>query len=285
MAALIRIEDNREGYHTIIDYVLARGRKQASRNGDTLEVTDMSIELADPTKSIPCGINRRGYSTALAALEGLQLVAGQTYDDLMVKVAPNTEQFREDDTGEFHGGYGRRIESQIRTVIDKLNKDRDTRQAVVTIWDPKLDAAGGKKDHPCTTQFNWRVREGRLLMTTTMRSQDAHWGWPYDVVMFSTLHLTIAKFLGVEVGPYVHNVASFHIYTKDIPAMNSLMPWNGEDTRLAPIDVSGCKTWHDAQRTARRIVTTAQANKNIPVAMRGTSNEWYHSVLRNRLLK
>lgn len=284
MAALIRIEDNREGYHTILDYVLTRGSKQASRNGATLEVTDLTLELADPTKAIPCGINRKGYSLALAALEGLQLVAGQTYDDIMVKVAPNTEQFREDD-GEFHGAYGRRIEAQIRTVIDKLKKDHDTRQAVVTIWDPQLDAAGGKKDHPCTTQFNWRVREGKLLMTTTMRSQDAHWGWPYDIVMFSTLHQTIAQFLGVEVGPYVHNVASFHIYEKDKPALNTLMPWNGEDVRLGPVDVTGAKTWIEAQRAARRIVTTAQANRGVPTAARGTSSQWYHDVLRRKLFK
>lgn len=282
MAALIRIEDGRGGYHQILDYVLARGQKQDSRNGPTLEVTDLTIELADPTRSIPVGINRKGYSQALAALEGLQLVAGKTYDDLMVRVAPNTEQFTEED-GLFHGAYGRRIEKQMQTVIEKLKKDPDTRQAVVTIWDPKLDAAGGKKDHPCTTQFNWRVRNGKLLQTTTMRASDAHWGWPYDIVMFSTLQLAIANYLGVECGPFLLSSASFHVYEKDVDKLRSLLPWNGEDLRLPVFDTSGCKTWKDVQKRAREMISAASDKPELAKKFRGQSDSWYYLTLATKL--
>lgn len=282
MASLIRIENCRGGYRDLVDYVMTRGVPQRSRNGDTLEVTDMLIELAYPDKSIPCGINRKGYSHALAALEGLQLVAGETYDDLMVKIAPNTEQFREDDQM-FHGGYGRRIGEQMEVIVERLQKDPDTRQAVVTLWNPGLDLEPGKKDYPCTCLFNWRVREGKLLMSTFMRSQDVHWGWPYDVVMFTTLHLTMASFLGVEPGPYTHHAASFHIYTKDTPALRTLQPWNGEDLRLGPINTEGCETWHEVMEQARTIVHGAIDDTAIAELGLTNAERWYFESMQKKL--
>lgn len=280
MAQLIRIDDNRGGYAHLVDYVMRYGQKQASRNGPTLEVSDMVIELAYPDRALPSGIGRKGYSYALAALEGLQLVAGETYDDFMVKVAPNTEQFRESD-GRFHGGYGRRIGDQMTTIVDRIKKDPDTRQAVVTLWDPALDAKGGKKDHPCTVMFNWRVRSGKLLMSTFMRSQDVHWGWPYDVVMFSTLHLTMAAYLGVEVGPYTHHAASFHIYTKDVKALGSLLPFNGEDVRLPALGTENCKTWAAVQKRARLVVQAAADGTKLPKPTSG--EEWFVETINKKV--
>jgi thymidylate synthase len=258
LAQLLRIADNRAGYLQLVDYVRKQGRKQASRNGDTLEVDDMVIQLLDPTKAIPSGVGRRNYSLALAHLEGLQLVAGDTYDDLMVQIAPNTDRFREND-GKFHGAYGRRISGQMPVIVERLKEDPDTRQAVVTLWNPELDALGGKSDHPCTCLFNWRVREGKLLMSTFMRSQDVHWGWPYDVVMFTTLQLTMAAYLGVEPGAYTHHAASFHIYTKDLPALSALQPYNGSDLRVQPLSTRDCVTWADVMKRADSLVYIAQA--------------------------
>jgi len=282
VAQLIRIDDNRGGYHQLVDYVLERGRKQSSRNGDTLEVNDMIIELANPTKALPVGIGRANYSNALAALEGLQLVAGTTYDDLMVKVAPSTGQFREDD-GMFHGGYGRRIGEQMNIITERLAKDHDTRQAVVTIWNPKFDSVGGKKDHPCTCLFNWRIRDGKLLMSTFMRSQDVHWGWPYDVVMFCTLQLTMAKYLGVECGPYTHHAASFHIYTKDVPQLRVLTPWNGEDVLIGPVGNGTAESWSDVQLDARALIEAAVADDELEDM--SNDERWYYDVLQRRLAK
>lgn len=282
MAQLIRLDDCRGGYLQLVDYVLSRGVRQPSRNGDTLEVTDMVVELADPTKALPCGIGRKGYSNALAALEGLQLVAGRTYDDLMVKVAPNTEQFREENDM-FHGGYGRRIGDQMSVIVERLKADPDTRQAVVTIWDPTLDASGGKRDHPCTCLFNWRIRDGRLLMSTFMRSQDLHWGVPYDFVMFCTLHLTVASHLGVEAGAYTHHSASFHAYTKDLAALRSLSPWDGVDTRIGPVDGARCETWTQVQERAQRVVACAADRCWPPDLTLTGAEQWYYDAIKERV--
>lgn len=282
MAQLIRIEDNRNGYRTLVDYVRTYGKRQPSRNGDTLEVSDMIIELSDPTKSIPSGIGRTGYSNALAILEGLQLVAGKTYDDLMVQVAPNTDQFREDD-GRFHGGYGRRIGEQMVPIVERLKQDHDTRQAVVTIWNPELDTEPGKKDYPCTIMFNWRIRDDKLLMSTFMRSQDVHWGWPYDVVMFTFLQHAMASYLNVGLGPYTHHAASFHIYTKDLEALNRLIPYHGEDLRLPYLALDSCRTWEQVQLRAHALVESATRGEELIALQHG--ERFIYDTLRKKLDK
>lgn len=280
MAQILRIEDNRTGYRNLVNFVRTQGKRQASRNGDTLEVTDMVIELSDPTKAIPSGIGRAGYSNALALLEGLQLVAGKTYDDLMVKVAPNTDQFREDD-GKFHGGYGRRIGEQMSDTVERLKEDHDTRQAVVTIWDPALDCVNGKKDYPCTIMFNWRIREDKLLMSTFMRSQDCHWGVPYDFPMFTFLQATMASYLGVGLGTYTHHAASFHIYTKDLPALDRLIPYQGEDLRLPKLAVTDCRSWEQVQTRAHALVESAQRGEELILLQHG--ERFIYETLRKRI--
>jgi thymidylate synthase len=102
--------------------------------------------------------------------------------------------------------------NQLPIIVERLREDPDTRQAVITLWDPEFDAHGGKKDHPCTSLFNFRIRDGKLNMSTFMRSNDAIHGWTFDLIQFSMLMQSIASSLQVGVGTYSHHVGSFHIY-------------------------------------------------------------------------
>lgn len=209
MAELVKINDAATGYKTVLDALLTKGRKQESRNGNTIEVEDFIIELANPELAVIGGA-RPGYNEAIGAVEGLQLIAGISDSSLTCEIQPNFRNFM--DNGEFWGAYGPRTVDQFPIIANRLVADPDTRQAIVTLWDPKHDAAGGKKDHPCTTAFNFRIREGRLNMTTFMRSNDAYWGWPYDVYQFAMVQTTMAHVLGVGLGTYTHHAASFHLY-------------------------------------------------------------------------
>ncbi len=272
MAELLKIADNRDGYIDVIDYVRRMGRKQPSRNGDTLEVDDLIIELADPSKAIPCGIGRKGFNSALGPMEALQLIGGFVDPLALVKIAPNMERFMEEEEWgvpkNFHGGYGQRTGWQLPVALDRLldEDQRDSRQCVVTFWDPKLDVAGGKKDHPCTIAANFRIRDEKLLMSTFMRSNDAHWGWPYDAIAFTGLQLSVAAWLDLEPGPYTHHAASFHIYTKDLEALETLTPWDGTDERVAPFisPDDDRESWEAVQGQARRLMNLVWDKHAIP---------------------
>jgi thymidylate synthase len=47
-----------------------------------------------------------------------------------------------------------------------------------------------------------------------MRSNDAIWGLPYDIFLFTMLQELLACELGIEVGTYSHSVASLHLYER-----------------------------------------------------------------------
>lgn len=211
MAHLIQIHNNLHEYRNILRYLMENGTKQDSRNGKTIELEDIVIEVFDPTITAANGV-RPFYSPEIGLVEGLQLISGVSDSALTAQIQPNFRNYMEDDTGKFWGAYGPRIVNQLPIIIERLREDPDTRQAVITLWDPQFDAHGGKKDHPCTSLFNFRIRDGKLNMSTFMRSNDAIYGWPFDLIQFSMLMQSMAAELGVDVGTYSHHVGSFHIY-------------------------------------------------------------------------
>lgn len=135
--------------------------------------------------------------------------------------APQYSRFTED--GIAYGAYGARWRycaehNQLRTVIDLLRKDPDSRQAIMSMWRPD-DLAwafkGGKKDLPCTLALQFLVRSGNLYCIATMRSNDVWLGMPYDVFAFTTIQRIIADELGLGLGTYIHQAGSEHLYARN----------------------------------------------------------------------
>ena len=232
MAELVRVSNNHDGYLEVINTLFEKGVKQESRNGTTLEVQDLMIEVANPLEMAPNGV-RPGYAVSIGWVEGLQLIAGITDSALTTQVQPNFRAFMEHEDARFWGAYGPRLRDQLPIIVGRLAADPDTRQAVTTLWDPKYDAAGGKKDHPCTTAFVFQIRDGKLNMSTLMRSNDLYWGWPYDSQQFAMLQLTMAGALRVPVGTYTHHAVSAHLYEPHwVAAREMLANWDVTESAL-----------------------------------------------------
>lgn len=216
------VDNLRDGYIEIVDWVRTRGHKVSPRGQDTIEVIAPTIVLTNPKDSLPIGIGR-GLNLKIAAVEACQLIAGRGYPKLVLAASPNFAQFTEDGAN-FHGNYGERMRSQGRSVFRKLSEDPHTRQAVITLWNPTFDNISGKRDYPCTVGFQFLIRDEKLQMITTMRSNDVWLGLAYDVFQFTQLQLTLARALNVEVGPYIHQPGSLHMYERDLPHADKLKP-------------------------------------------------------------
>lgn len=101
---------------------------------------------------------------------------------------------------------------QYEFVKQKLMSEPETRQAVIHI---KEASNKESKDVNCTVCLQFFIREGKLYMTTYMRSNDLWMGFPYDIFQFAALQVLLSMELGVELGTYTHITGSLHFYERD----------------------------------------------------------------------
>jgi len=202
-----------KAYVRLINQVQTFGETSAPRGIETTEIIGHQFRLWNPADNLPVGANRK-LNSKIAYVEALQLVAGRSYPELLIKVAPNFQQFTNGGKW-FHGAYGPRIRHQLENMRHTLCVDNDTRQALVTIWDAAYDGHGDVKDTPCTVALQYFIRDGRLHAVTTMRSNDVWWGVPYDVFQFTFLQIQLAHSLSLSLGHYTHQAGSFHLYERD----------------------------------------------------------------------
>lgn len=103
---------------------------------------------------------------------------------------------------------------QIAALIELLEKEPSSRQAVVVTWDPAQDGLSlfKKGNVPCPYTFTVNIIGGKLHLHNIVRSNDAILGIPFDVAGFCLLQYILAQRLGVAVGTYSHSISNAHIY-------------------------------------------------------------------------
>lgn len=131
-----------------------------------------------------------------------------------------------DDGVTVESNYGDRIQhaiceisgevfDQLKMVEEMLRKDPASRQAVIHIKQARDLINHPSKDVNCTVCLQFFIREGKLYMTTYMRSNDLWMGFPNDVFQFTAIQIYLAMKLGVQLGTYTHIAGSLHLYERD----------------------------------------------------------------------
>ena len=153
-------------------------------------------------------------------MEAIAMLAPYNSVPFLSFFAKNMANFS-DDGRTYNAFYGTRIfltwHNQLRSVIDLLKKDPDSRQAVVSLWDPE-DLRTQTKDKACNLMLLFSVDEcGSLSMTSFNRSNDAIWGilTGANVVHLSMFQEYVALCLGREIGPWTHVSNNLHVYTNN----------------------------------------------------------------------
>lgn len=218
---IIEIDNGRDGYVNILEHVWDHGVRRVPRDMATIDAGPTTIIMRDVHNALPLGTGR-GVNPKIAAIEAMQLIAGISVPDMVVRASPNFEKYREPD-GTFYGAYGIRVGKQTEQVIRKLKEDRNTRQAVITLWNPFFDNSPGMHDYPCTVALHFDIRYSKLNMNVVMRSNDAWLGTPYDLFQFTQLQLTIARALCVNPGMYRHTAWSLHLYENNFDAVEEMI--------------------------------------------------------------
>lgn len=126
-----------------------------------------------------------------------------------------------DDNMTINSNYGRLLlydrntsnYTQFEYAKNCLLKNICSKKAVMLIYDKEHSRKSN--DNPCTIFLQFLYREKKLHIFVHMRSQDIYYGLPYDIPFFVLLQHKMAKELSIEVGDYVHNATSLHLYEKD----------------------------------------------------------------------
>jgi thymidylate synthase len=241
---VIEIENGVNGYVDLAQHVLRHGEEVAPRGMKTREIEDAVIFIDDVYNTLPLKVGRNPVP-GIGAVEACQLLSGTSFPETVIAVGPQFKNYAEDN-GMFHGSYGTRTQGQYAHAIEKLKSDNDSRQAVVTIWNPSLDNEPLKRDYPCTVLHQFRIRNNRLNMSVYMRSNDVWLGAAYDFFQFTRLQIAIASVLGIEPGKYAHHAGSLHIYEQHYDAAEQLT----KTDELVTIPVITSTTWSGIEASA-----------------------------------
>lgn len=182
------------------------------------EIVNANLTLMDPTRNTMCNC-RRNMSLRYAIGE---LLWYQSRNNTCKSIAPFSKFWERlaDDGEHVNSNYGWCIHDkfgfdQWNMVKQILLTDHDSRQAVMHIKEARNITESPTKDLNCTISLQFILRNNKLDLITTMRSNDIWLGLPYDVFNFTCMQIQMAMELGVEIGVYHHNVGSLHMYEKD----------------------------------------------------------------------
>lgn len=209
-----------EVYEVFGKALLEHGQVVQPRGQETKELVGVSFCITDPTQR-SAYFPSRNFNTAFAVVESLMLLLPYNKVEYFSHFNKNVAQFS-DDGKSFYGSYGNRIAYHIPHLIQKLSDTPDTRQAILTIHKVG-DSFADTKDVPCTISLHFMIREGKLNLHVTMRSNDIIWGLPYDVFNFTMLQEAIAKELQIEVGKYYHTTSSLHVYSRHYELLGQML--------------------------------------------------------------
>lgn len=196
--------------------LLARGTRIEPTKGVAHEIYGVLLKLSAPRLRLSRTESRGILFSCLGEL--LWILAGSNALDFIKYYIGEYTKLSDDDQT-IHGAYGPRMfgkrpNNQLARVISSLTSKPDSRQAVVQLFD-RRDTLEYHSDIPCTCTMQFVVRNRRLHMLTSMRSNDAWLGLPHDVFAFTMIQELVARSLGIELGEYRHSVGSLHLYERD----------------------------------------------------------------------
>lgn len=228
-------------YHEVLRSVKDNGQRVAPRGKPTLEIQAITTIKVPQERVLT--VPGRGNNPFFNVAENLAILHGlENQRDFLLQFNKNLAQFFDNETdkamwafygtrlrkwpvsmaqmlgeeGVLQGKYLMRSDDQLQEITHKLSQDGDSRQAVATLWHPALDNQPGHKDYPCNWGVMFKIRDGKLNMTVTNRSNDIHWGlFGVNFSQFSFIQEVLAYILGVEVGEQTHMSDSLHLYTHE----------------------------------------------------------------------
>jgi thymidylate synthase len=221
-------------YKDILDDLLNNPEYISKPRGlEIREILNCIIEVQEPNMNLYKN-EVRGSQLRYIASELLWYFSGSKKADFIENYASMWTKLK-NDKNEVNSAYGYLIfeeenedhYGQYEWAIQSLIKDKDSRQAFMHFNKPRHQY-DGNKDQVCTLVALLHIRNDKLNMTLTMRSNDVILGFITDYAFFNLLHqqayLHLKKYYKkLQMGTYTHISHSMHLYSKHYDLVKSML--------------------------------------------------------------
>ena len=134
--------------------------------------------------------------------------------------APKAWLSSADQDGYVNSNYGWMIWSeencrQYSNALRELQTNSESRRGVMIYTRPSMWIeynTNGMSDFVCTNVVQYFIREGKLIVDVSMRSNDVVFGYKNDKAWQDYVHGRLAADLKCEVGSMIWHVGSLHVY-------------------------------------------------------------------------
>lgn len=195
--------------------LLAKGKSLKVRGQEVLELRNRVTVLERPLERC-LFLPRRGDNVFGQIAETLWVIGGRNDVGWLETYLPRARDFS-DDGSIWRAAYGPRLRrwsgvDQFRAVRDLIHGEKETRRAVMALFDPACDYVASR-DIPCNNWLHWLIRDDRLHLNVALRSNDVMWGFSgVNSFEWSVLHQAMAQWCGVVMGEVTYLASSFHLY-------------------------------------------------------------------------
>jgi thymidylate synthase len=220
-------------YLDLVGHVLEHGNEKGYRTGTGTKSVfgyQMRFDLSD---GFPMVTTKKLHLKSIV-YELLWFLKGDTNIEYLTENGVRIWNEWADENGDLGPVYGHQWRNwnsdeidQIKSVIQALKNNPNSRRMLVSAWNPSVlpdtsksfseNVANGKAAlPPCHAFFQFYVHEGKLSCQLYQRSADIFLGVPFNIASYALFTLMMAQVCGYEAGEFIHTFGDAHIYDNHI---------------------------------------------------------------------
>ena len=222
-----------QAYHQLLQHILDHGHAKSDRTGTgTLSVFGHQMRF-DLSEGFPLVTTKKVHLKSII-YELLWFLKGDTNIKYLTDNKVSIWNEWADSNGNLGPIYGHQWRNwnsegidQIKSVIETLKTNPDSRRMLVSAWNPSVLPDTGRSFEenvannkaalpPCHAFFQFYVADGKLSCQLYQRSADVFLGVPFNIASYALLTMMVAQVCDLSVGEFVHTLGDVHIYNNHI---------------------------------------------------------------------
>ncbi|MDA0200525.1 MAG: thymidylate synthase [Bacteroidetes bacterium] len=217
-------------YLDLVRFIQEYGTEKTDRTGTgTKSIFGYQMRF-DLSKGFPLVTTKKIHVKSVIH-ELLWFLKGDTNIDYLTQNGVRIWNEWADEKGDLGPVYGHQWRNwndegidQIKTVIETLRTNPDSRRMLVSAWNPSVmpdtsvSFAENVANHkaalpPCHAFFQFYVAQGKLSCQLYQRSADLFLGVPFNIASYALLNMMVAQVCDLQAGTFVHTFGDVHIYS------------------------------------------------------------------------